>query len=196
MPELPEVETIRRDLEGRVVGRRIVTRDDSARHWQARAGDQGHGRGDVSRGRGGRAHRCRRAARQVPRVSPRYRRDAGRAPAHDRGAAAPPRPTRRRTVTCAPCSRWTTARSCASPTCASSAASGWRTTWRRSRPASARSRWTPASRPRSSPTPSRTARRRSSRSSSTSGASPASATSTPTRPASRRTSTRGASATR
>ena len=82
VPELPEVETVRRGLEAQVVGRRIT---------QVEVGPRAHRAAHVAPGGDRRAHRrhdpARQPPRQVPAVPARHRRRADGAPAHERPAA-------------------------------------------------------------------------------------------------------------
>ncbi len=84
MPELPEVETIRRDLEREVVGKRIKTVEvtGTARSAGTRTKKQFIGRLE-----GTQDHR-RRPQGQVPAAHARHRRRARRPPRHERPAAA------------------------------------------------------------------------------------------------------------
>ena len=96
MPELPEVETIRRQLAPRVEGRTLDALRDPRPRWCAPLAPR---RGaDAVAGR--RVERAR-PARQVPRLGARGRRVPAHAPADDRDAAARPRGRPRPTSACA-----------------------------------------------------------------------------------------------
>ena len=82
MPELPEVETIKRDLEREVVGKRIKTVEVSG----TRSIRQGHEEAVHRPSRGRQGHR-RPAQGQVPAAQARHRRPARRPPPHERPAA-------------------------------------------------------------------------------------------------------------
>ena len=82
MPELPEVETIRRQLAPRVAGRTIERAQVLDPLWCAPAAPA-RGRARAARP----AHRGSAAARQVPDRRPRRRAAPGHAPAHDRQPA-------------------------------------------------------------------------------------------------------------
>ena len=147
VPELPEVETIARDLRPHLTGARIARRPRP----QGRRPARHDARGVRARPRGPARHRGRPAG-QAPRPPPR-RRPAARHPAADdrlplrhatHGARSLRRPRRRPRRAGARSSTATCGGS--APSCSCAPAAG-----RRTRPASARSPWSPASRPRGWP---------------------------------------------
>ena len=93
MPELPEVETIRRHLAPHVEGRVLETVEVLDERWSPAAGAGRARAGDAAAGGG-----AARPARQVPRLGARRRRLPAHAPAHDGHAAARPGPAEPRHV--------------------------------------------------------------------------------------------------